>query len=129
MRAGILSALLIFPLLAGCSNSGNGHNDSASTSFSNRLHCAQLAQTGTWETPPEGPFLDQIYYSTSLNTCLFVMRQSFPADKDGEIQNLAQIVDGLSRKQIWANDPKAGKTEEQVTAEVEQQLDKLQIAK
>ena len=57
------------------------------------------------------------------------MKQSFPADKDGEVRNLAQIVDGLSRKQIWANDPKVGQTEEQVNSDVEQQLTKLQVVR
>jgi hypothetical protein len=131
MRAGLSCALLAFiPLLAGCHNNADRNRDRIqAASFNNRFRCAQLAQSGNWENSAEGPFLDQIYYSPSLNTCVFVMKQSFPADKDGEVRNLAQIVDGLSRKQIWANDPKVGQTEEQVNSDVEQQLTKLQVVR
>jgi hypothetical protein len=120
--------LALIPLLAGCQQSHDRDRDkAANNSFEKRLRCAQFAQSGKWENDADGPFLDQTFYSPSLNTCVFVMKQSFPADKDGGIQNLAVLVDGLSRKQIWSNDPKAGETEDQVSARVEQELTKLQV--
>src|ERR1700761_1726708 len=128
MRAGLL--LVLLPLLAGCQQP-NHDNDNAATrsSFEKRIRCAQFAQSGKWENDPDGPFLDQTYYSPSLDTCVFVMKQTFPADKDGEIQYLVQVVDGLSRKQLWANDPKAGGTEDQLDKQVTDQLTKLQVVK
>jgi hypothetical protein len=127
MRASFSLALLI-PFLAGCQGR-HDHDQNANSSFNNRMRCAQFAQAGTWENNPDGPFLDETYYSPSLDTCVFVLRQSFPAEKDGEIQNLAQIVDGLSRKQLWANDPKAGQTEDQINAALDQELTKLQVVR
>jgi hypothetical protein len=129
MRAGLLLICLI-PMLAGCQRSqDHDRNRAANNSFDKRLHCAEFAQSGKWENDADGPFLDQTFYSPSLNTCVFVMKQSFPADKDGGIQNLAVLVDGLSRKQLWSNDPKAGETEDQVAAKVDQELTKLQVIK
>ena len=127
MRAHLSPVLLILmPLLAGCQSSHE--NDKVAVSnFDRKLHCAQFAQAGTWENATDGPFLDETYYSPSLDTCVFVMKQSFPADKDGEIQNLVQVVDGLSRKQIWADDPKSGKTEQQLDSDLDQELTKLQV--
>src|ERR1700753_4019896 len=110
MRAGLL--LVLLPLLAGCEQHDHDRDKNVSNTFEKRLHCAQFAQSGKWENDPDGPFLDETYYSPSLDTCVFVMRQTFPADKDGEIQYLVQVVDGLSRKQLWANDPKAGENED-----------------
>ena len=107
MRASLLLVLVV-PFLAGCQNP---HDRNANSTFNNRLRCAQFAQTGKWENDPNGPFLDETYYSPSLDTCVFVLRQSFPDEKDGEVQNLAQVVDGPSRKQLWATDPKAGQPE------------------
>jgi hypothetical protein len=127
MRASLLLVLVV-PLLAGCQHS-NDRDRNANSTFNNRLRCAQFAQTGKWENDPNGPFLDETYYSPSLDTCVFVLRQSFPDEKDGEVQNLAQVVDGLSRKQLWANDPKAGQTEDQVNAALDQELTKLQVVR
>jgi hypothetical protein len=122
--------LVLVPLLAGCQNSHDHDRDrNTASSFNNRLRCAQFAQSGKWENDTDGPFLDETYYSPSLDTCIFVMRQSFPADKDGEVQNLVQVVDGLSRKVLWANDPKAGKTEDQTNSDLSGQLTKLQVIK
>jgi hypothetical protein len=128
MRAGpgLLLTLVPVLVLAGCQRS-HDRDKTASSSFDKRLRCAQFAQSGRWENDGDGPFLDETYYSPTLDTCVFVMKQSFPADKDGGIQNLAVLVDGLSRKQIWSNDPKAGETEQQVAAKVDQQLTKLQV--
>jgi len=125
MRASVL--LVLIPFLAGCQRS-HEHDRSAST-FDHRLRCAQFAESGKWENDTDGPFLDETYYSPSLDTCVFVMKQSFPADKDGEVENLAQVVDGLSRKQLWSNDPKAGETEEQVNAKLNDELTKLQVVR
>jgi hypothetical protein len=130
MRVGPGLFLTLVPVLvlAGCQRPHDDHDRTASSSsFEKRLRCAQFAQSGKWENDTDGPFLDETYYSPTLDTCVFVMKQSFPADKDGGIQNLAILVDGLSRKQIWSNDPKAGETEEQVAAKVDQQLTKLQV--
>jgi hypothetical protein len=126
VRAGLL--LILIPVLAGCHRS-HDRDKAASSSFEKRLRCAQFAQAGKWENETDGPFLDETYYSPILDTCVFVMKQSFPADKDGGIQNLAILVDGLSRKQLWSNDPKAGETEEQVAAKVNQELTKLQVVR
>jgi len=125
MRASVL--LVLIPFLAGCQAS-HEHDKSTST-FDHRLRCAQFAESGKWENDTDGPFLDETYYSPSLDTCVFVMKQSFPADKDGEVENLAQVVDGLSRKQLWSNDPKAGETEEQVNAKLNDELTKLQVVR
>jgi hypothetical protein len=127
MRA-TLPLVFMIPFLAGC-QARHDHDQNANSSFNNRMRCAQFAQAGTWENNPDGPFLDETYYSPSLDTCVFVLRQSFPAEKDGEIQNLAQVVDGLSRKQLWANDPKAGQTEDQINAALDQELTKLQVVR
>jgi hypothetical protein len=126
MRAALL--LVLAPLLAGCQRS-HDHDRNANSTFNNRLRCAQFAQAGTWENNTDGPFLDETYYSPSLDTCIFVLKQSFPADKDGEVQNLVQVVDGLSRKQLWGNDPKAAQTEDQINAALDQELTKLQVVR
>jgi hypothetical protein len=127
MRAPFL-LILIVPFLAGCQNS-HDHDRNANSTFNNRLHCAQFAQSGKWDNQAEGPFLDETYYSPSLDTCVFVMRQSFPAEANGEIQNLVEVIDGLSRKQIWANDPKANQTEDQINAALDQELNKIQVVR
>jgi hypothetical protein len=127
MRAGLLLMILI-PMLAGCQQS-HEHDKNANSTFNKRLRCAEFAQSGKWENDADGPFLDQTFYSPTRDTCVFVMKQSFPADKDGGIQNLAVLVDGLSRKQLWSNDPKAGETEDQVSAKVDQELTKLQVVR
>jgi hypothetical protein len=129
MRAPLVF-LIFIPFLAGCHHSHDRDQDrNANSTFNNRLRCAQFAQSGKWENEAEGPFLDKTYYSPSLDTCVFVMRQSFPAEANGEIQNLVEIVDGLSRKQLWANDPKAGQTEDQINAALDQELTKMQAVR
>jgi hypothetical protein len=127
MRAPLVFLILI-PFLAGCEHS-HDRDRNANSTFNNRLRCAQFAQSGNWENEAEGPFLDKTYYSSSLDTCVFVMRQSFPQEANGEIQNLVEVVDGLSRKQLWANDPKAGQTEDQIDAALDQELTKLQVVR
>jgi hypothetical protein len=128
MRASLLFVLAL-PFLAGCQAHDHDSDHNANSTFNNRLRCAQFAQSGKWENEAEGPFLDQTFYSPSLDTCVFVMRQSFPAETTGDIQNLVQVVDGLSRKQLWANDPKAGQTEEQVNAALDQELTQLKVVR
>jgi hypothetical protein len=129
MRVRLSPVLLVLvALLAGCQN-GHDHDKAANSTFGNRMRCAQFAQAGTWENTTDGPFLDQTYYSPSLDTCVFVMKQSFPEDKNGDIQNLVQVVDGLSRKQLWANNPKEGKTEQQLDSDLDQELTKLQVVR
>jgi hypothetical protein len=129
MRAPLVFLILI-PFLAGCEHSHDrDHDRNANSTFNNRLRCAQFAESGKWENEAEGPFLDETYYSPSLDTCVFVMRQSFPAEATGEVQNLVEVVDGLSRKQVWANDPKANQTEDQINAALDQELTKLQVVR
>jgi hypothetical protein len=120
--------LILLPLLAGCHDTTDQNKNSAST-FDKRIQCAQLASSGKWETLPDGPYLDETFYSPASDTCIFVMKQAFPAEKDGEVQNAFFIVDGLSRKLLWSNDPKKGETEEQLEATLNQELTKLQVAK
>ncbi len=129
MRSRLVPILIVVvPLLTGCDTSHNRDRRADST-FDKRIHCAQFAQSGKWENETDGPFLDETYYSPALDTCVFVMKQSFPADKDGGIENLVQVVDGLSRRQLWANDPKSGQTEQQVDSELRQELTKLQVVR
>jgi hypothetical protein len=125
MRA--VPLLILLPLLAGCHDTTDQNKNSAST-FDKRIRCAQLASSDKWENS-DGPYLDQTFYSPASDTCIFVMKQAFPAEKDGEIQNAFFIVDGLSRKLLWSNDPKKGETEEQLDAILNQELTKLQVAK
>jgi hypothetical protein len=125
MRTPLL--LLLLPLIAGCKDNTN-QNKSSST-FDQRIRCAQLATSGQWETLTDGPYLDKTYYSPASDTCIFVMKQAFPAEKDGEIQNAFFIVDALTRKQLWSNDPKKGGTEEQLETVLDQELTKLQVIK
>jgi hypothetical protein len=125
MRARLL--LILLPLLAGCKAT---HQDRNSTStFNQRMRCAQLATSGQWENSADGPYLDKTYYSPASDTCIFVMKQAFPAEKDGEVQNAFFIVDALTRKQLWSNDPKKGETDEQLEATLDQELAKLQVVK
>jgi hypothetical protein len=126
MRASFL--LILLPLLAGCRDTANQNRNSAST-FNQRMRCAQLATSGQWENLPDGPYLDKTYYSPASDTCIFVMKQAFPAEKDGDIQNAFFIVDALTRKQLWSNDPKKGETEDQLEAILDQELTKLQVVK
>lgn len=126
MRAPLL--LLLLPLLAGCRNNADQNRNSNST-FNQRMRCAQLATSGQWENLSDGPFLDKTYYSPASDTCIFVMKQAFPAEKDGEVQNAFFIVDALTRKPLWSNDPKKGETEEQLETILDQELTKLQVVK
>ena len=128
MRAALLFFAL--PFLAGCTGTPHQTTDnSTNTNFDKRVRCAQLSTTGKWDNLPDGPFLDQTYYSPSLDTCVFVMKESYPGEKDGNIQNDVFIVDALTRKQLWSNDPKAGETEDQLDAKLNQELGKLQATK
>jgi hypothetical protein len=126
MRAGLLVVLL--PLLIGCEHPAD-QSKAAPSTFDKRIQCAQLSESGKWESLPDGPYLDETYYSPASDTCIFVLKQAFPADKNGDIQNAYFIVDGLTRKQLWSNDPKKGETEEQLDAMLKQELDKLQVGK
>jgi len=86
-----------------------------------------LSASGKWETLPNGPFLDNTYYSPSLDTCVFAMKRSIRAEKDGGLQHEYILVDALSRKQLWGNDPAANETEDQISAKLDEELKKLQI--
>ena len=128
MRASLL--LFVLPLLAGCKDTAAHRNATAATAdrnFDKRVRCAELSTEGKWEDQPDGPFLDQTYYSPTLDTCVFVLKEAYPDEKDGEIRNDGFIVDALTRKQLWSNDPKAGDTEEQLDAKINQELSKLQV--
>jgi hypothetical protein len=129
MRASLL-LLLVIPAFAGCNDTA--HQTTSTTSnpnFDKRVRCAELSSTAHWDNTPNGPFVDETYYSPSLDTCVFVMKQAYPNDKDGNIQNDVIIVDALTRKQLWSNDPKASDTEDQLDAKLNQELAKLQVGK
>ncbi len=117
-------ALLLVPVLAGCQH--EDHATAAPSTFDRRAQCAELAATGSWDdaTPP---FLDSTYYSPAKDTCVFVMKNTHRGEKDGGIHNEILVVDALSRKQLWKNDPEAGETEDQLTAKLNQELQTLQI--
>jgi hypothetical protein len=128
MRAIIF--LILFSVLAGCERPPEQSKSPVAVSnFDKRIQCAELAQSGKWEDLPDGPFLDETYYSPALDTCIFVMKQAFPAEKSGEIQNAFFVVDGLSRKQLWRNDPTKGETEDHLEETLNQELSKLQVGK
>jgi hypothetical protein len=124
MRASLLLLLLV-PALSGCHQADQTKADDST--FEKRMECANLAATGKWEDLPEGPYLDNTYYSPASDTCIFVMKQSFRAEKDGNIRAAYSIIDGLTRRQLWTNDPQAGDTEDQLSAKLNDQLKKLQI--
>ncbi len=129
MRASLL-LLFLLPLLAGCNDkSPQITTTTANNNFDKRVRCAQLSTTGKWEDRPDGPYLDQTYYSPTLDTCVFVMKEAYPDEKDRAIHIDAFIVDALTRKQLWSSDPKAGDTEEQLDAKIDQELGKLQVTK
>ena len=130
MRVSLL-LLLAIPFLAGCTDTSRQSTTATASNnnFDKRVRCAELSTMGKWDSLPSGPFLDQTYYSPALDTCIFVMKESYPGEKDGSIQNDAFIVDALTRKQLWSNDPKAGGTEEEIDAKVNQELGKLQVTK
>jgi hypothetical protein len=128
MRASLL-LLFTIPLLAGCNDASHQNSAAAAnTNFDKRVRCAELSSTGKWDSLPSGPYLDQTYYSPTLDTCVFVMKEAYPDDKDGNIRNDYFLVDALTRKQLWSNDPKnAGDTEEQLDAKLNQELSTLQV--
>jgi hypothetical protein len=125
MRTRLL--LILLPLLSGCRT--NHQNQNSASTFNQRMRCAQLATSGQWENLTDGPYLDKTYYSPASDTCIFVMKQAFPSEKDGEIQDAYFIIDALTRKQLWSNDPKKGETEAQLEATLDQELSKLQVIK
>ena len=128
MRAVLL--LLVIPLLAGCNDTAHQTAANApSTNFEKRVRCAELSSTDKWDSIPNGPYLDQTYYSPSLDTCVFVMKDAYPDDKDGNVRNDYFVVDALTRKQLWSNDPKSTETEDQLDAKLNQELSKLQVSK
>ncbi len=125
MRVGSTISLSVLFVLAGCQ-----HNDLAprdNSTFGKRLQCAQLATSGKWETLPDGPFLDNTFYSPSLDTCVFVTKHSHRGEKEGDIHNEVFLIDALTRKQLWANDPEKGETEDQINAKLTDELKQLQI--
>jgi hypothetical protein len=124
MRAS-LTLLILIPTLAGCRHQESDKKD-AST-FGKRLECARLSTSDRWDDVISGPFLDSTYYSPSLDTCVFVMKATHRGEKDGGIHRDVLLVDALKNKQIWANDPESGETEDQLTAKLNQELQKLQI--
>jgi hypothetical protein len=123
MRAS-LSLLVLLPILAGCQHADHDKKDVST--FNKREKCAELAASGSWDdaTPP---FLDSTYYSPAKDTCVFVMKNTHRGEKDGGIHNEILMVDALTRKPIWKNDPEAGETEDQLTAKINQELQSLQI--
>jgi hypothetical protein len=125
MRASLL--LLVIPFLAGCNDASHQASTNTSTNFEKRARCAELSATDKWDSLPSGPFLDQTYYSPSLDTCVFVLKEAYPDDKDGNVRHDYFIVDALTRKQLWSNDPKVGETEEQLDAKLNEELSKLQV--
>ncbi len=124
MRVGLV-LLIAVPLLSGCRSHESPSEDN--TNFSKRVECAELSSAAQWEDMPDGPYLDNTYYSPSLDTCVFSMKRTFRGEKDGNIQYTFYLVDALTRKQLWANDPQAGETEEQINAKLGQALQNLQI--
>ena len=133
MRASLL-LLLALPLFTGCNDraarssaAASDRNAAADRNFEKRARCAEISAIDKWDSLPSGPYLDQTYYSPSLDTCVFVMKEAYPDEKDHGIRNDGFIVDALTRKQLWSNDPKAGETEEQLDAEIDRELTKLQV--
>jgi len=125
MRASLLFFALVIPSLTGCTPAD--HTKADVSTFAKRIECAKLATSDKWDDLISGPYLDSTFYSPSKDTCVFVMKETFPAEKDRNIQHAFFLVDALTRKQIWANDPKAGETEDVLTAKLNQELQKLQI--
>ena len=127
MRAGLLLVLAV-PFFAGCNDTAHRHAATSSNNyFERRARCAELSAVDKWDSLPSGPYLDQTYYSPSLDTCVFVMKEAYPDDKDGNVRNDYFVVDALTRKQLWSNDPKAGDTEAQLDAKLNEELGKLQV--
>jgi hypothetical protein len=117
--------LILIPALTGCQH--HDHEKKDISTFNKRMACAKLAQSGQWDDVLSPPFLDHTYYSPSIDTCVFVLKGNHRGEKDGGIHNEALIVDALTRKQLWRNDPEAGETEEQLAPKIDEQLKNLQI--
>ncbi len=117
--------LILLPTLAGCRHADHDRKDT--NTFGRRMQCAEFSSSGIWENLPNGPFLDNTYYSPSLDTCVFALKRSVRAERDGGLQHEYLLVDALTRKQLWSNDPAANETEEQVSAKMDEELKKLQI--
>ena len=124
MRVLATTPLLVL-MLAGCQHRTAPGKDTST--FGKRLDCAELATSGKWEILPNGPFLDNTFYSPSLDTCVFVMKRSHRGEKEGDIHNEVFLIDALTRKQLWANDPEKGETEDQLNAKLNDELKQLQI--
>ncbi len=125
MRVSYVFCLPLVFMLSGCR-----HNDARpkdTSTFGRRMECAELATSGKWESLPNGPFLDNTFYSSSLDTCVFVMKRSHRGEKDGGIHNEVFLIDALTRKQLWANDPEKGETEDQLNASLNDELKQLKI--
>jgi hypothetical protein len=120
-----LALLLFIPALSGCTHAD--HHKADTSTFGKRVECAELSASGKWENLPNGPFLDNTYYSPSLDTCVYAMKRSIRADKDGGLMHEYILVDALTRKQLWGNDPAAGEDEDQITTKMNDELKKLQI--
>ena len=98
-----LALLLIAPVLAGCQHTEPVKADTST--FAKRIECAELSASGKWENLPNGPFLDNTCYSPSLDTCVYAMKRSIRAEKEGGLVYEYLLVDALTRKQIWATIP------------------------
>ena len=124
MRSYHFISLSLAFALSGCRHKEEAPKDK---SFGKRVECAELATSGKWENLPNGPFLDNTFYSPSLDTCVFLMKRSHRGEKEGDIHNEVFLIDALSRKQLWANDPEKGETEDQLGARLNDELERLQI--
>ncbi len=120
------AVLMLFPAIIGCRQRSREARDTGT--FGRRVECARIATAGKWEILPNGPFLDNTFYSPSLDTCVFVMKRTHRAEKDGGIHSEVFLIDALTRKQLWANDPEAGESDDQLTAKLNEELKRLEIA-
>ena len=120
-----LTLILLAPALAGCQHTEPAKVDPSA--FGKRVECAKLSALGKWETLPNGPFLDNTYYSPSLDPCVFTLKRSIRAERDGSLQHEYILVDALSCKQLWGNDPATGENEDQISTRLDDELKKLQI--
>lgn len=125
MRASLALLALVPVVLAGCDHADHDKKDTST--FNKRVACAKISSADQWDDLPDGPFLDSTYYSPSLDTCVFVMKRTHRGEKDAGIHQEIYLVDALSRKKLWANDPEAGETQDQLDAKLKDELQTLQI--